>query len=649
MTQAPPPFRRPVPKSALNLPALLAAAALLGCLGAANAQTKPPEPPADDAPKLDAHDQTAPDPRYLYPVQRFTLRYDGPAADLPTIDNLRRTPVTLQRRGDAWHAPDGKGPTVTRPLRELAELQPRRYHGSALRAVALALVQNLNDRGYIGVTARPAANDIGPRGDDRRADDRDMTILIDVARVARRRTLASGKRLPADKGINHPDHERIKTYSPLRRGEPVRKDLIDRYLHWLNRHPGRRVDVALGPAVREGDAVVDYLVAENRPWTVYGQIANTGTDTTGKWRQRLGYIHNQLTNHDDILSLDATTSSFKGTHAFNAAYERPAPVNPRLRLRAFGGFSAFQADDIAASDDVDFEGEQWWIGLDGRWNFFQQGPLFLDLLAGFRFQSIQVDNKTADVFGDESFFLPHLGLALERRTDAADSHALLDLAFNVAPLANTDEQTLFQLGRDNVEEDFVLLTWDFQQSFYLEPLLRPDAWRDPSTPASSTLAHEIALRFHGQYTFGQRVVPQFQSVVGGLRTVRGYDESTASADAALIASAEYRLHIPRLLPIDPDPYDSKVFGEPFRWAPQEVYGRPDWDLVAKAFLDVGRTYVADPAINESSQTLIGAGAGLEIAFRRNLRLRADWGVALEDANDVDAGDQRLHFVATFLY
>jgi len=160
--------------------------------------------------------------RSVYRVRRIELRYAGPAADLPPVGALRSTPVTLQRRGEAWHAPDGEGPTVTRPIDELADLAPHRFHGTALRAISLAIVGALNDRGYIGVTARPDPSQIGPDGRDRRAGSATMRFLINVARVARRRTLASGDRVDPERGINHPAHERIKTYSPLRRGEPVR-------------------------------------------------------------------------------------------------------------------------------------------------------------------------------------------------------------------------------------------------------------------------------------------------------------------------------------------------------------------------------------------------------------------------------------------
>jgi hemolysin activation/secretion protein len=82
-----------------------------------------------------------------------------------------------------------------------------------------------------------------------------------------------------------------------------------------------------------------------------------------------------------------------------------------------------------------------------------------------------------------------------------------------------------------------------------------------------------------------------------------------------------------------------------------VFGLPDWDLIFKGFLDVGRTFISDRLSFEDDETLIGAGVGLELIYRRNLNLRVDWGFALEDVDstDTDAGSSRVHFVGTILF
>jgi hypothetical protein len=60
---------------------------------------------------------------------------------------------------------------------------------------------------------------------------------------------------------------------------------------------------------------------------------------------------------------------------------------------------------------------------------------------------------------------------------------------------------------------------------------------------------------------------------------------------------------------------------------------------------------ADRLPFETNETLIGAGVGFDFLYRRNVNIRVDWGFALEDTDNgvVDAGSNRLHFVATFLF
>ena len=52
-------------------------------------------------------------------------------------------------------------------------------------------------------------------------------------------------------------------------------------------------------------------------------------------------------------------------------------------------------------------------------------------------------------------------------------------------------------------------------------------------------------------------------------------------------------------PISVEPEPRQLFDQPFRYAPQHVYGRPDWDLVLKAFVDLGWTFISDPLFFEA--------------------------------------------------
>ena len=95
----------------------------------------------------------------------------------------------------------------------------------------------------------------------------------------------------------------------------------------------------------------------------------------------------------------------------------------------------------------------------------------------------------------------------------------------------------------------------------------------------------------------------------------------------------------------------ELFGEPFRVAPQYVYGITDWDLILKGFLDVGYASVADELSFEDEESLVGAGVGVELHLKRNIRLRLDWGFVLDEIENrnVNSGANRAHFSATIVF
>ena len=441
----------------------------------------------------------------------------------------------------------------------------------------------------------------------------------------------------------------------------LNKGLLDEYVFLKNRAPGRRVDLAVTSGAKRGQVAMDYLVSENKPWLVYAQTSNTGTKATNKWRTRFGFISNQLTGNDDVLSVDYTTACLFGPEAQAASlsYEAPVCKMDRLRWRGYGSWARYEATVSTPQAGENFNGYEWRIGGELLWNFYQHRELFVDLIGGAYWWHVYVDNQTLQQTGDGDFFVPYVGLRMERITDLSTTVGQVTIEHNCEAIGRTPARDMEPLGRMPVDGDWFLAKWDLLHSFYLEPLVNPKAWRNVNTPKSSTLAHEIFLHFRGQYAFsGYRLIPQNESTAGGFFSVRGYPESAVAGDTVLLGTAEYKVHIPRLLNIQPDPGKTPLplVGTPFRWSPQTVYGRPDWDLIVRAFFDVGRTMNTwrRTAQGEENYTLMGTGIGVELQFSRYVNFRVDWGIPLRDLEtstlSVDAcGDSRLHFVATFIY
>ena len=591
----------------------------------------------------------------LYPVSGFTLRYThGGHRQHPARQNLLVLPIELSREGDVFVAPGAAGVPVTITLAGLRGGPVEHYDAGAIQTILVTLRDELLRLDLLGVYVAPDPRDIDTNGVDLRPPHRTtLRLLISTAIVTDLRTLASGKRVDADHRINNPIHQWIRDESPIQPGaddptsrrDLLRRDRLDEFMFYLSRHPGRRVNVAVSQADIPGGVTLDYLVAENRPWSVYSQTSNTGTGQTDTIRQRFGFIHNQLTNNDDIFLLDYTTS-FDAVNALTTSYAAPIADTERLRWRVYGNWNEFTAREVGVFLDL-FKGRSWTVGGEVIYNFHQRRNLFLDLLVGLRFQNINVDNRVTATTGDENFLLPHIGVQLDHRGDWYRNAGILIAEWNMG--GKLDPTQLANLGRLSPDTNFGLLRWDLRSEVYIEPLVNRAAWDDPSTPSSSTLAHELAVGFRGQWAAGNRLVPQFEQVIGGLYTVRGYDQSILAGDSVLVLNAEYRFHLPRALGLQPVP--PELFGEPFRFVPQTVYGRPDWDLILRGFFDIGRTFISNRLPVETEATLMGTGIGVELQIKNNLDVRIDWGIALRDvpSRGVRAGSSQVYFVLSLAF
>lgn len=586
----------------------------------------------------------------VYPVDQFSINFDRDVSSAGVTDQkLLNQPLRLSKVGEIYTEPQDGVPVIVTTLADLKSEKAQKYDATALRAIVQDLLAYLNDEAELyAMFVLPDPRDIGLDLSDRREGRTALRILIRVGSVGRVRTLASGDRIAEADRENNPKHQRILDYSPLKSGETPRTGtLVDRgelddYLYRLNRHPGRRVDSVISAGTQVGEVQLDYMVSENKPWYVYFQLSNTGTESTNELRERFGFVHNQLTNNDDTLALDYVTAGFDQSHVVNISYTRP--LGERFEVRVHGLWSNFTADQVGST--LDFIGEDAAAGLTLAHNVMQRGPWFVDLVGGLEYYFTSAENETAGLDGAQNLLLGTAGFEFERVGDLAQVRGELLMRGSLNQAA-ADE--FAALGRTAPSRRFAFVQYGVTTSLYLEPLLNRAAWEDIADPSSSTLAHELALSARGQWALSNdRLVPTFQAVAGGLYSVRGYDQAEVAGDSSMILSAEYRFHVPRVFGIKP-PKQTRLFDRPFRVAPESVYGRPDWDFVLKAFFDYGFVENNEKLAFESDETLMSTGVGFEVSLKNNVSFRGEWGFALQDGRTTEAGDSRFHFVLTLLY
>lgn len=583
-------------------------------------------------------------------VQRFEFSYGLEHPELPPLEELQSLTIRATRDGNVFRAPSANG-AENLVLSGIPE--GSRFDGAALRDIAQEIVRWYNARGLYGVWVAYRDLESSATGiiDNRAADDRTARLEIWASQIAEVRTLARGRRFKPQASVNNRKHRAIITHSPLHPGagpdQPgslFRQEVLNDYLHGLSLHPGRLVEASIASAGSPGKVVLDYLVNESKSWQIFSQVTNFGTEATGEWRGRLGFQHNQLTNHDDILNIDAiSTPDFK-TYGSFLSYRIPVFRPAKLLARIYGSYGDFLANDVSI-DNLRFAGRNWLAGLEftNRLSLPRDWQLVSALGANFAHYGIQSRIiETPLVTGSSNFLIPFFATTLSRETSWWTLSANLRYDQTVGDFANLNTTDgIPSLGRANADADWSSLRWNLNGSVYLEPLFRGDE-------QARYLANEVSFRVRGRYLLPgrsllekTRLIPHEQEPLGGAFTVRGYPESVLSADEFVSGSIEYALHFSHLLkPGEP----GKLFRRDFKWRPDKVRQNPDWDLVGRVFFDYAYRQVTplpleegqtedDLGLVDRNVSLAGVGGGLELVVKQNFSLRCDVGMSLTELKD----------------
>lgn len=622
-----------------------------------------------------------------FPVDRFILKYARDHVAQPALAELHTVKVSLALKPGGYAADPSAKSTA---LNLNGPFAASAFSESALIEIFTGVVAALNQRGVYGVrvTLDSAEIDAETKTDRRAPGQRDLTLLIWTSEIGQVRTVAKSSAFGAQEAVLNQKYARILQGSPLRgptaadgQGALLQKAALEEYLRRLNRHPGRTVEAAISSSDEPGRVVLDYLISEQKPWFAYAQVSNTGTKSTDEFRERVGIVHNQLLNRDDIASVDYITARFSKANAVFGSYSLPILPPDRLRLRGYGSWGDFNATTPEATIVVGgawntisgerFAGESWQGGAEATVSLWSWRRFAFDATIGAAYHEVTVKNKSAGLNGEATLLTPYVSVKAERLSEVFTFTGSVGYETN---LEFTPTSELLRLGRIDASSSYDLLRGDLTASVYLEPILFGLL---PADRRRSTLAHEIALSLRGQYTLGnRRLIPQKEQAIGGFYSVRGYPESLVAGDNVFLASAEYRFHVPRaLLPrsVKSSPEGVReespgtLFGRPFNYRPPHAYARPDWDLIVRGFVDLGFTEINRGRSRlrrpeDRNQTLLGAGLGLELQLLRNLNLRADVGWAIRRVwtninvtpyeklpTDVEAGSVRGHFAATFVW
>jgi hemolysin activation/secretion protein len=384
----------------------------------------------------------------------------------------------------------------------------------------------------------------------------------------------------------------------LERGAGVPLDVasLEGELQRLQEDPRiRRVDAALLPGERPGEARLRVRVEEEAPYFVALTSDNHESPSIGAYRGQLEVGHRSLTGNGDELR--AWVAGSAGLLDYEVAYELPvARWDTALGAWYRSGESKVVEEPF---DAVDIESESRTIGLALRQPLplSRESQLELALLAEYR------ESETF-LLGEPFPFSPgtddgHSTVAVLR---LRQDYVYRDLAQVVAlrTQISVGTKALGATESSGALPDGQFVAWLAQAQWVrrlgkLELIARADL-----QVASSAL---LSLE---------------QFSVGGHASVRGYRESLLVRDDGVLGSLELRVPL---------------------WRNRVA------SLDLAPFFDVGHAWSASSG-GPAPDTLASAGLGLRVEWRRHLRAEIYWAEALTDVfqpPDHDLQDSGVHF------
>lgn len=404
-------------------------------------------------------------------------------------------------------------------------------------------------------------------------------------------------------GNEHFSRENILNSIPaLRTGETPNARAVGRSLAVANEHPSKRATVTMREGKTPDTVDAEVTVKDADPLQLFASLSNTGSDETGDYRLSLGAQHSNVFDRDHVVTASWTTSPDKTSDVNQYGVNYWAPIYAwGASVSAYATYSDVDSGRIADFFDVTGRGtflgvrytqallkqenysHKLTFGLDDRAFTndvsFSGAPIGVDVQS--RPLSLRYSGRWDDVWGTAAFYVEYLN-NLDGGSDNTDE------AYRAQPGAPVNNWDAWRMGAD--------VTYSLPRGFY------------------------VMGRFRSQQAW-QVLIPGEQFGLGGVNSVRGFEERATSGDRGY----QFNLEL---------------------WSPEVVE-----NLRLLAFWDTGYRKLEAPEPGQMpGETLGSIGAGARWNWKQHLDVALDLGYVVDGLNDnSEAGMTRLHFSLLYRY
>ena len=448
-----------------------------------------------------------------------------------------------------------------------------------------------------------------------------LTVRVDAGRVGDVRVAFQGKEgeegeAAADGRWYSADQIR-RQFGKSAPGKPFDYGALYNALAEVNEIPDLAVDTDVKVRQEQGEdgmvkSLADLTLNVRESMPIHGgvELGNDGSKQSGNWWAGVSLRHQNLTLHDDVLSVEGQVALKDASmYAVQGSYLLPHHLWKGGTIGVYGGYSELNINNLIP--DIGVSGMGRYAGLrvsqrllDTRFHRIEVaiGQTFRWTTENLTFAGAGVDERNARVapyYAQLSWQQKSLD-ALAGRT-----FAMVELSHNISDWLGASEH--LDTMRVGANGDYTI---GRAQVARLQAL-------NSGSGEGLDSRWTLFVRAMGQLS-DTPLVSMEQFGMGGIATVRGYEERELLGDDAALGSIELRTPVFRL-------FDGA----------NAVNLRDRIQFVA--FMDTGWVGLDKTQPGERGSTyLLSAGLGLRYALWQNALLRFDWGFPLKDTYDSES-------------
>ena len=388
-------------------------------------------------------------------------------------------------------------------------------------------------------------------------------------------------------------------------GDVIDEDTVISHLRWKSRRVNRRVDAIYSPGAEFSATDIALDVKETKPWSIFIGADSTGPGTSGEYRFFPGFVLSDLWGKDHEFSYQFTTSEggYDELAAHVLQYTLPVAVRTDLQLTAAFSQSYVKNAVVGASSGKSKQFGATFISQLDRKNGFnwdtRLGFAYKDSNNAFEFGGVATPGADTEV---GQFFALLNG---DRRNSKSATSLFAGVWHSPGDLFDNNTDAAFNVSRQGSTAKYTFFRAGLDHSVFLD-----NDW-------------VFNAEIEGQYT-GDRLIGSELIYLGGMNTIRGFQENVIRGDNGILARLELQGPSVSISQEDGVSDSLRLFG----------------------FFDIGSVSVNGTATpNEGSTSISGTGVGLTYANSKGLYAELAYGWKVHDSDLItnDNHDGQFHF------